>query len=725
MCIFFALFGYFGIISLNMDINRLFKEAIVAVSLSILVYFNITNWQNAILGWFVLAFFLLYFGKCFHFFLINNFNLSSAPRIRVLAVFLVFLFLGFVIGGLAWFFQMTSLIIALSFFITGMMGGCLKIIGGYQNERLAEIYDQAKQVWEEAPSAKVGIIIYLILIIVGFYLLTQHKINTAVLSPWQIIGDNYLYVFFLATLILGRLVFSQIKAGVLLFLLILHALLLHAYLPLTHSLIYGADGWRHIASQSSLWLNGSYIAPTLSSLSQNFWQRLDLGTLAYAQFNSLALVFKTLCQIDLLSYARWFMPLVWSVILPILLFEIGRAFHWEKKAALFFVWLSALPFALQVSGSFTLPTNLGLLFWLFALLLMLKNRENKNWQGTVLLLVFGSLSIFGYSLFFVLFWLAYGLLNIFDYTRINKFWSVPIALIAMCFVPLLELISKYSQIDPTLNWWTQIKELLGNFTAWYLAVGPRLSDITTGNIIFNQPPLDAFVQNIFTINRFWLVAFMLGFWLILKFSAYKMWTSKQQSNIFYVILVSGLLGGYIISRYFLSGENILARRLDATLAVLFILPVAKFLYDYLIIENNLQFRNLKIFLVIFILSTAILSSYTLGPDTKTISSGEYEAMNFIWNREKNNDKICVLSDTYPLLVLEMISNRKIIGGGFPINAFFAQPEREFLLKKASSNMTTTLEQAKLLVGTSYCYLVGDYNFPNNLSHFGNIKVYKF
>ena len=63
------------------------------------------------------------------------------------------------------------------------------------------------------------------------------------------------------------------------------------------------------------------------------------------------------------------------------------------------------------------------------------------------------------------------------------------------FIPLLEIISGYSHFDRGVNFLTQIKQFIGNFTAYYLASGPRPHDIAVGNIIFNQTPAYAFVPN--------------------------------------------------------------------------------------------------------------------------------------------------------------------------------------------------------------------------------------
>lgn len=453
----------------------------MAVVLSSLVYTNLVFWHSAFFGWLILLTVCLYTGAEAHNFLNKFFNLSKSLRIRVLAIFLVLLIWGSVAGMLALIFKMSSFVLTVSVLITILGFDWLNLLVGERIEIIPEIDDENKKVLEEFPAAKLGVLLYIILILAGFYFLANSQTSAAILTPWQVIPTHYIWIFFAATLVLGLLIFSKLKSGVLLFLLILHSLLLHAYLPLTHVLFYGADGWRHLALESSWWTQGTLMSPTLSSVPVSIWQRFDFGSLAYAQFSSLALIFQKLCQVDPLSFMRNFMPIVWSVVLPILLFEIARTFAWEKRAALFLVWLAALSFALQASGSFSLPVNLGMLFWVFALLLQIKNRTNFSKAGLIFLFGLGVLFLFGHALFFILFWLGFGLLWLIK-SKTSEIKLFFVAIFTAAVIPVLELISHYSDFNPQINWWTQIKFLVGNFVVWYLAVGNYTHDISAGNI---------------------------------------------------------------------------------------------------------------------------------------------------------------------------------------------------------------------------------------------------
>jgi len=292
-------------------------------------------------------------------------------------------------------------------------------------------------------------------------------------------------------------------------------------------------------------------------------------------------------------------------------------------------------------------------------------------------------------------------------------------------IPALELISHFSQFNFQINWWGQIKALMSSFSAWYVATGLRTSDITAGNIIFNQPSLNALVVNLFTIHRLWICVFMVMLWIVFVYGWYKILSKqKNSSSLIWLSLTVGLYGGYIISRYFLIGENILSRRLDAVLAILFILPVAYGLYEIIIIQKTILKQRATLFFIILFCSLAITASYTLGPDIQTASQSQYLATDFIWQKTKNDTAhACVVSDTYTLLVLEGLSGKRIIGGGFPMNLYFTQPELTQLLKLAQTQPKLALTQALKLLNVDSCYLVGDYDFPDSIAKFGKVKIY--
>jgi hypothetical protein len=112
------------------------------------------------------------------------------------------------------------------------------------------------------------------------------------------------------------------------------------------------------------------------------------------------------------------------------------------------------------------------------------------------------------------------------------------------------------------------------------------------------------------------------------------------------------------------------------------------------------------FMVVLFGTNAIAASYSLGPNTGTVSVDEYQAMNYIWEQEQTNDKHCVVAGTYPLLALEALSGRKIIGGGFPIDHNFAQPELNAIAQAGMDKLNpSAIERAIRATGSDHCYVL--------------------
>jgi hypothetical protein len=600
-----------------------------------------------------------------------------------------------------------------------------------------------------------GVFLYLILVGVGFWLLHTSQTGASLTTPWQTIDPRYIYIFAGATFVLGLLIFSRLKSFNLLILLIFHSFFLHSYLPLTHQLMYGADGWRHMANEERILAGLPFLEPQIVSQSQTTHYSLltTIGRLSYSQLWFLSAAVSDTLPLDLITVNKWLLPVVWSLFFPLLLFEIGKALGWGEKQSLFLVWVSALPFALQSAGSFTLPVNLGFLVWLLFFLALLKRANKPEPRQIIFLLIGAVVLLFGYSLFFIVYLLAWGITEALSLRakRSNPIADVllttkglprhpaiagllAMTLLVALVLPGIELFSHYSYLTP-LNWFTQIKQIFGNFTGLYLANGPRPHDIATGNIIFNQTPSYAFVSNWFTLWRGWVVVFMIAFWFIVLIGIRDFY--RRRTTTYYLLLTTslGFTGSYILSRYFLSGEEVLTRRLDVVLAFFFIIL---FTAGFVSLYNKISpsFKKFALGFILLILTVAIAASYSLGPDTNTVSFDEYQAMQYVWANDEINPDHCVVADTYPLLALEAISKKEIIGGGFPIDANFGQPELVKAYQELKKNLSfeawrDVLNQRKL----NECWLVASrenlqYNAfmakdSDNIRYFGDIVVWRY
>ena len=320
----------------------------------------------------------------------------------------------------------------------------------------------------------------------GYYLLMSSEASGNIISPWQTIHPAYIYVFLGTTIILGLLLaFSNTKVRYLLGFLIIYSFVLHAYLPLTHNLLYGADGWRHIASEAQL-LDGHW--PTATTLRDGSRDGFEVGDVAYGGFWIVSALVSKITTLNLVTVTKWLLPILWSIIFPILMFWLARSLAINRRLALLAVWFAGFPFALQAAGSFSLPVNFWLLIFLPLFILMLKEFSETRPRRKILLMSLIILG-FGYTLYPVIFliaWVGAEFSRIIVNKNYNSWWLVMVGLVTGLIIPVTELFRSGSRLVNFSELLVGIKQLVGNFIGWYLATGPRPHDIATGNIFFNQ-----------------------------------------------------------------------------------------------------------------------------------------------------------------------------------------------------------------------------------------------
>jgi len=667
---------------------------------------------------------LLYFSSILHWFLVDKFDISRSFRLKTVSVFLVLSIWGSILGSLVLFFNFSSRIVWVSAALMFVLSVFFKVFTKKDIFGIRpEIDDESKVVVEEWPTPLWSVVLFFLLLVSGFLVLSQNSSVLPLVSPWQAISRFYILVFFIITLLTGCLIFTRFKSATILGVLVLYTFLLHSYLPLSSQLFFGADGWRHIAIDNQLLDNGKNGVVVSSQQLLSFWQNFDFGSLAYSQFSGLALLFKYFVNLDFVDFIRFFIPFVWSLVFPVVLFEIGRALNFTKKNSLFLVWLSALPFALQVSGSFSLPSNLGFLIFSCLLLFIFKNNFNKS-LNLSFFLPFSLLFVFGYSLYFILFWILF-LLKLVSKKSAASWLSFLVTFILSFSLPAIEIFTNFSSFSSNISFLSSFKKIIINLLSVIPSFGLLPYDTSAGNIIFNQPPLNTIFNNPFLIFKPGIWLFMVAFWVFVFYTFFKFLKEKNTNQILVLQFFSVIFTGYIVSRYFLVGENIFTRRLDALLAMFLIIFLSFSVFKFLISDVK-KASKIKIFFSVLVFSIFICVSYTLGPDSQSVGNDQYLAMQNVWNRSKNEvGHRCVLADQYSLLTLEAYSGKQIVGGGFPINSYFAQPEYVEILKESFSDPILAINKSKQLLKTDSCYLVGEYDLPDPLAKINNISIYKF
>ncbi len=624
-----------------------------------------------------------------------------------------------------WSLMATSLILEMvGFFSWRYLGGSSEMSVGVRVDSQVESAKEKKQRFLIA----VLTLVYAGLVAVGLYLLRNSHSVLRLSSPWQVIHPTFIYVFFGTVLLSGCLITKVKRAQRGVLVVIVQTFFLHCYLALTHSFFYGADGWRYIANETRFLYEQSFLSSTLSQAANAF----DWGRLSYASLWGLSTFLVRLTGVDFISLHKWLMPVLWSVFVPVMVFEIARKLGLSNKKALFLTWLGLLPFAWQAGGVFTIANNFSFVWFLLLVLLLISWWQERMKSQLILLIFFGLISIFQYGLYFILFWFLFAGGEMIRMvtgekisTKIRCSLLVIMTVLSIGFIPITEIILKYA-MWPTLHLqiFVQLKVAIKNFTGWFLAVGPI--DQSIGNIIFNQVPPHAFVANLFTLHRSWIVVSMVLLWLLVMVGLVQSMCSQKKERITLSIGFVGLLGGYSISRFFLIGEKVLSRRLENVLAFFIILFLVLGLgYFY---EKFSDARKKYVLIAgVVAFSVMIIASYSLGPDEQVVSKDEYGGIAYVWQNMDKSSKPCVIADTFPLLVLESLSQKQVVGGGFPIDAYFSQPERVAIF----TDMQRSINQAKWqtalnITQAKECWLVSlSKDVTESKAVFGKVGVWQY
>lgn len=712
------------------------KQLLKLLILAFLMGLSLTYGRIFLAGWLFAAvyFWLAYKGSFLVF--TKIFGLNKDFYTKIISVFANLAILSFVFNILFVFSFVGGLAFAVSLFLAGVLFLVLenKLAKSKDFEKPEDNANFLPQI-RFARDWTLSLIL-VVLIAAAFFVLRSTPSQENILTPWQTIPVVYLLLMFLIFSVVGVLIFSRQKAITVLFWLILISFLFHSYLPLTHLYFYGADNWRHLAIEERI-ISGLPIDPTPADSSSNIISNFNIGKVSYGNFWLTTVFISRILFFGLVFLNKWMLPLMSALLIPILLFFIGHALGFGKRLSLLVVSFSFLPFGLQALPSMSLPTSFGFLIWLLGMLLLARRLFCPQKSQIYILAGFVGLSLFGYALYFVLLVLAWVLVElILFYSKFkthdqlfakkNLFFVGGITILLALIIPALELIAKYSFVGP-VNLVGALKQFVGNLFGLYLAFGPRPHDISTGNILFNQTPASALVRNIFN-KELWLVPiFAVIFWGSAFWGVVKSWQEKNKQMFFVSVLTLVTFLSYFISRYILSGEAVLARRLDTVLAalsvILFVYGGSRIINYFIKTEKAVVVKHQIILLTIIVLGAwAICLSYSLGPDTFVASKDQVQAARFIASIEINKDKHCVLGDTYTLLALEAASKKEIVGGGWPINEYFSQTLKDDLLEKVknSTDTTTVWNDIKNNCAASSFWVVGDSSFAPQ--KFGTDKI---
>jgi len=694
-----------------------------------LLYVDLTRTQSVALGVLVFSFYLFVVGSWWRDLLNAIFRMQWGSVVTyIFAVSTTFFLLGFGASVLTVWYKLSSegiwwiyVVVAVVSFI--LLTASQKM--GYTKEK--ELSPPVSRwVLVSIVHKKHFFLIILCLagLLLGFFMLFQSRSTEVLFSPWQTIHHYFLPLYALLSVLLGVLIFSKERTTQVLFLLVLFSLLGHSYLSLSHINPWGGDVWRHLAVEQKL-ASGDMVLPVLFGNEARWREVLGVDVpealvipnkYAYGHLWGMSVLVSQTLHLDLIAINIWLIPILWSLLFPLIFFRFGKLLFGSWRTGLLLAWLSTIPFPLQALGALSLPNSLGFLVFLFVLMLWIQYVQERGiWQRRIVLLL-SVLMLFGYSLYALLIW-AVLLLTFLTTTisnlhnpMVRKSGFTTLTLLSVFFFPLVEILTHFSFVPEYIPLWNNIKQAIGELSGWFYASAIRPHDIVSGNILFNHTPDFAFVSSLFTDWRWHILVGTVAIWTVVKLGIVHL-LRNEQSIVWRVLATLGVcaVGGYLIGWYLLSGDRLFVRRLDPMIAFLVVLF---FVYGISRVRASwfVWFHRIRVLLIVLSLVFAgwyATTTYASGPDMQVASEDDVRVSKYIWEEEnKEASSFCVLADTWTLLVLEGISLQHIVGGGFPIDAQFAQPERTVLYSEIVAHpRPSVMTQSKEKTGASHCWVV--------------------
>jgi hypothetical protein len=349
--------------------DKYFISTFISLLSVFLIFFNLQFWHSTWLG-------LLFFGI---YLIINSIWLNKilskiisldSPYCYLLSVYCLLILLAF--GGAVFIvlwkitpWIMISILLILSLVISALNHFVLSLRGRSGSCRTDRSNPVANGIGmglfhHPAPFGKsTGLLTMItgsVFMFLCFLFLWKARTGNYILSPWQTIHPVYLYFWFFITFLVGYLIFTERRLKpaatrlenslhakgwrIILLIIILHSFLLHAYLPIVYKTGFGGDRWRHVASERYL-QQGKIYSPALFG-EQIQWQKfgpikipkvfLVGNKTSYANQWALTSFLSWILQIDVFWIDIFLLPILWSILIPLFLFILGRLFlsHCER-----------------------------------------------------------------------------------------------------------------------------------------------------------------------------------------------------------------------------------------------------------------------------------------------------------------------------------------------------------------------------------------------------------
>ncbi len=716
--------------------------AAIAVSLLavLILYLNVAFWHISFFGWFFLFVYFFINSIWLGVILAKLFTWTRGWSLLFGLFFLLHL-CGLVLAIPIELFRFHSGLIAFTLFLLTLAFRLIIALPIFSKFRLEdldeELYKVPRQTYE--PN-KYLLLLLPSLFFLGLLFLFQGRTGDFILSPWQVIPRLYLYVYLLVSIVVVLLIFSRRSAKFILFIIIAHSFLLHAYLPAVYETGFGGDKWRHLASENYIMTGEVYQPSLLGKVEYAKFGPFKLPAVlisgnktSYGQQWALTIFLSETLQIDVFWIDYWLVFLLWSLFLPLLFYQLGRLIRPGRNFRLLLAFLPVLFYPFQVFGAITLPVSLGFLLFIFVLYGWICYYKKPTRGVLVFNLLLSVLMFFGYVLYFILIWEVAILVLVFKFLknkkikqstrRVVKFF---LAMVFVLAIPILEVVQGFGSLKENAlhfsNSFSHLADAFGHLSG-LVAFLPQPSHVDQGNFLFNQTRADHAPVS-FLSFRLWPLFFTILVWLLIILGWYCLKYLKQAKIAkLFAWLFAIALSNYVISWYWLDGNHILARRLDQTIVFYMSIFLALGIMYFLEKLKYLPWRN-KILITAVTLGFIATSTYASGPHLQVVTKDEYEAAKYVWQRiDKTDEYYCVVANTWPLLALEAVSGRSIIGGGFPVGFEYAQPERVKIFEKMSQYPDLNLLYwAKKITHDNVCYYMNEDRWINDRVYKETVKI---
>jgi hypothetical protein len=720
----------------------------------ILLYYNWVQWQSVLIGVIALVGYYTILTINFGVLLERVLPLSLAWS-RIFGFLVGFYVSAMAIGIPVVVWKYERLTVAIALFLVGLGGILLSLRVSESGEailsskRLSDILKTYHSALVRLLRSRVhslamtvqdkAFILFAVFSSLFIFFIFHARTGVYILSPWDALSSFVIMLFFVLTFLVVRMIFSYRGIGLVLTVIVLFSYMTHLYLPAVYETGFGGDKWRHLGAIE--WLQeGNVYTPSIWGENRSNIHFGPIGVpealvagnkTSYAGQWSVTIFLAESLAIDMFWIDLLLVFLLWSLFLPLILYQFGKLLFENERLGLLFAFLPTLFYTFQSEGAITIPVSFGHLFFFFVLLTWMYYVKEGKRATLVAASTFSVFFYWGYILnFFVLIgigilsyayrrlflekshWYKFKLKFGFSDTRLairDKTIFAMLIVVSLFAIPFLEVfqglsgylpgsVSAVGLLDAFANSFGRLSGFIG------VIVPPDFID--QGNFLYNQTKESLSRLPLFSYRVVPFVVSMLV-WTIIIWGMYRL-LKKYQDNkvlVFLVVLFGISLGSFFISWSFTQGVHILARRLNETIVFFMILFLGWGIWLFLQEARiKIPYRK-KVLAITFVLAFIATSTYASGPKLQLVTADELEAARIVWaEHQQDPEPYCVIANTWPLLGLEAVSARKITAGNFPVYQEYAQPERVKIFEGMSKSPSQTwIDGAFRITGASVCY----------------------